>query len=127
MSLPWRCLPFEKRGWTSDQLQELMMNFQRKHGKKVPLPKIYANKDSSDSEGLELQDWSRLGRKASGGGSGRGSKCSHDDFPNDDPNKCRKMDPSPLQPPLKEILPKETFLRKLFNETLQPLLKETFA
>ena len=33
---------FQKRGWSTDDLQELMTNFQRKHGKKVPLPKIYA-------------------------------------------------------------------------------------
>ena len=64
---------FEKRGWTSDQLQELMTNFQRKHGKKVPLPKIYVDKDSSDSEGMELQDGTTVGRKMPGRGSG-GSK-----------------------------------------------------
>ena len=46
----------------------------RKHGKKVPLPKIYADEDSSDSEGLELEDRTRVGRKATGssGGSGGG-------------------------------------------------------
>ena len=47
---------FEKRGWSTDDMQELITNFQRKHGKKVPLPKIYADEDSSDSEGLELED-----------------------------------------------------------------------
>ena len=47
---------FKKRGWTSDNMQELMTNFQKKHGTKIPLPKIYADEDSSDSKGLELRD-----------------------------------------------------------------------
>ena len=38
---------FEKCGWTSDEMQKLITNFQQKHGKK-----IYADEDSSDSEGL---------------------------------------------------------------------------
>ena len=65
---------FEKRGWSTDQMQELITNFQRKHGKKVPLPKLYMDEDSSDSEGLELADGTRVGRKATNGagGSGRG-------------------------------------------------------
>ena len=65
---------FEKRGWSTDQMQELITNFQRKHGKKVPLPKLYMDEDSSDSEGLELVDRTRVGRKATdgAGGSGRG-------------------------------------------------------
>ena len=45
---------FEKWGWSTDDIQKLMTNFQRKHGKKIPLPKIYTDEDSSDSEGLEL-------------------------------------------------------------------------
>ena len=65
---------FEKRGWSTDQMQELITNFQQKHGKKVPLPKLYMDEDSSDSEGLELADGTRVGRKAtdSAGGSGGG-------------------------------------------------------
>ena len=63
---------FEKRGWSTDQMQELITNFQRKHGKKVPLPKLYMDEDTSDSEGLELQDGSVVGRKATGGSSGSG-------------------------------------------------------
>ena len=63
---------FEKRGWSTDQMQELITNFQRKHGKKVPLPKLYMDEDTSDSEGLELQDGSVVGKKATGGSSGSG-------------------------------------------------------
>ena len=65
---------FEKRGWSTDQVQELITNFQRKHGKKVPLLKLHLDEDSSNSEGLELVDGTRVGRKATGGagGSGRG-------------------------------------------------------
>ena len=53
-------------------MQELIMNFQRKHGKKVPLPKLYMDEDTSDSEGLELQDGSMVGWKATGGSSDGG-------------------------------------------------------
>ena len=63
---------FEKRGWSTDQMQELITNFQRKHGKKVPLPKLYMDEDSSDSEGLELADGTRVGRKATDGAGGSG-------------------------------------------------------
>ena len=63
---------FEKRGWSTDDMQTLITNFQRKHGKKVPLPKIYMDEDSSDSEGLELEDGTRVGRKAAGGSGGSG-------------------------------------------------------
>ena len=61
---------FEKRGWSTDLMQELIANFQRKHGKKVPLPKLYRDEDSSESEGLELADGTRVGRKATGGAGG---------------------------------------------------------
>ena len=63
---------FEKRGWSTDQMQELITNFQRKHAKKVLLPKLYMDEDTSDSEGLGLQDGSVVGRKATGGSSGGG-------------------------------------------------------
>ena len=59
---------FEKCGWTTDQMQELITNFQHKHGKNFPLPKIYADEDSSDSEGLELDNGPRVGRKMPAGG-----------------------------------------------------------
>ena len=61
---------FEKRGWSTDDMQTLITNFQRKHSKKVLLPKIYMDEDSSDSEGLELEDGTRVGRKAAGGSGG---------------------------------------------------------
>ena len=53
-------------------MQALINNFQKKHGKKVPMPKIYMDEDSSESEGLELEDGSRVGRKATGGTGGSG-------------------------------------------------------
>ena len=67
---------FEKRGWSTDQIQEFITNFQQKHGKKVPLPKLYGDEDTSDSEGLELADGTTVGKKATGGAgdSGRGGK-----------------------------------------------------
>ena len=64
---------FEKRGWSTDQMQELMANFKNKYGQTIPLSKIYQDEDSSDSEGLVLADRSRFGRKAPGGGEGKGS------------------------------------------------------
>ena len=63
---------FGKRGFSTDQMQELITNFQQKHGKKVPLPKLYMDEDSSDSEGLELADRTRVGTKATGGAGGSG-------------------------------------------------------
>ena len=67
---------FEKRGWSTDQMQEFIANFQQKHGKKVPLPKLYGDEDTSDSEGLELADGTTVGKKATGGAgdSGGGGK-----------------------------------------------------
>ena len=63
---------FEKRGWSTVQMQELIMNFQQKHAKKVRLPKLYMDEDSSDSEGLELADGARVGRKVTDGTGGSG-------------------------------------------------------
>ena len=51
---------------------EFVANFQKKHGKKVPMPKIYRDEDSSDSEGLELADGTKVGKKATGSASGSG-------------------------------------------------------
>ena len=65
---------FAKRGWSTDQMGELVNNFQKKHGQKVPMPKIYRDEDTSDSDGIELADRARVAKKTAGGagGSGRG-------------------------------------------------------
>ena len=54
---------FEKRGWSTDQIREFITNFQQKHGKKVLLPKLYGDEDSSDNEGMELADGTTVGKK----------------------------------------------------------------
>ena len=64
---------FENRGWSTDQMQELMTNFKNKYGQTIPLPKIYQDEDSSESEGLELEDGTRYGKKTMGGGGSKGS------------------------------------------------------
>ena len=53
---------------------EFVTNFQKKHGQKVPMPKIYRDEDTSDSDGIELADGAKVGKKTTGGagGSGRG-------------------------------------------------------
>ena len=61
---------FESRGWSTDQMQELKTNFQNKYGQTIPLPKIYGDEDSSDSEGLELADSTKVGKKTTGGARG---------------------------------------------------------
>ena len=58
---------FAKRGWSTDQMREFVTNFQKKHGHQVPMPKIYGEEDSSDSEGLELADGTRVAKKTTGG------------------------------------------------------------
>ena len=63
---------FESRGWSTDQMQELMTNFRNKYGQTIPLPKIYQDEDSSDDEGLALGDGTRYGRKTPVGGGGKG-------------------------------------------------------
>ena len=96
---------FAKRGWSTDQMREFITNFQKKHGHQVPMPKIYRDKDSSDSEGLELADGTKVNKKTTGGtrggdgpsmsgrsvgGSGERKRGRDDDGNQDDPNKCRK-------------------------------------
>ena len=84
-------------------MREFVANFQQKHGQQVPMPKIYGDEDSSDSEGLELADGTRVGKKTpssasddsgpstSGrGGSGGKKRGQDDDGDDDDPNKRRK-------------------------------------
>ena len=65
---------FAKRGWSTDQMREFVTNFQKKHGQQVPMPKIYGDEDSSESEGLQLADGMKVGKKTTGGagGSSRG-------------------------------------------------------
>ena len=65
---------FAKRGWSTNQMREFVTNFQKKHGQQVPMPKIYGDEDSSESEGLELADDTKVGKKTTGsaGGSGGG-------------------------------------------------------
>ena len=96
---------FMKRGWSTDQMREFVANFQKKHGQQVPMPKIYGDEDSSDSEGLELADGTKVGKKTTGstrdgsgpstsgrgiGGSGSRKRGRDDDGDGDDPNKRRK-------------------------------------
>ena len=86
-------------------MREFVTNFQKKHGHQVPMPKIYGDKDSSDSEGLELADGTRVAKKTTGSardgsgpstssggvGGSRGKKRGRDDGGNEDnPNKRRK-------------------------------------
>ena len=63
---------FAKRGWSTDQMREFVTNFQKKHGQQVPMPKIYGDEDSSESEGLELADGTKVGKKTTGGAGGSG-------------------------------------------------------
>ena len=53
-------------------MREFVANFQKKHGQQVLMPKIYGDEDSSDSEGLELADGTKVGKKATGGAGGSG-------------------------------------------------------
>ena len=49
-------------------MQEFVSNFQARHGAKDPTPDLYIDKDESQDEGLELNDGSKMGRKAVTGG-----------------------------------------------------------
>ena len=62
---------FEKRGWSTDQMQELMTNFRKKYGQTIPLPKIYQDEDTSEDEDLQLRDGTKFGKKAPSGGDGK--------------------------------------------------------
>ena len=94
---------------------EFIANFQKKHGQRVPMPKIYGDEDSSDSEGLELADGTKVGKKTTGrardgsgpstsgrgvGRSGSRKRGQDDDGDDDDPNKRRKTgdEGEPLRP-----------------------------
>ena len=86
-------------------MREFVTNFQKKHGQQVPMPKIYGDKDSTDDEGPELADGTKVVKKKTTGGArggdgpstsgenvGRpkGKKRGRDDDGNDDPAKHRK-------------------------------------
>ena len=58
-------------------MREFVTNFQKKHGQQVPIPKIYGDEDSSDSEGLELADGTKVGKKTTGGAGGSGGGKPH--------------------------------------------------
>ena len=97
---------FAKRGWSTDQMREFVTNFQKKHGQQVPMPKIYGDEDSTDDEGPELPDGTKVARKKTTGSArgGDGSSTSgesvgrskgrkrgrDDDGDDDDSNKHRK-------------------------------------
>ena len=53
-------------------MREFVTNFQQKHGQQVPMPAIYEDEDTSDSEGLELADGTKVGKKTTGGAGGSG-------------------------------------------------------
>ena len=53
-------------------MREFVTNFQKKHGQQVPMPKIYGDEDTSEEEGLELADGTKVGKKATGGAEGSG-------------------------------------------------------
>ena len=63
---------FENQGWSTDQMQELITNFKNKYRQTIPLPKIYQDEDSSNSEGLALEDGTRYRKKTPVGGGGKG-------------------------------------------------------
>ena len=58
---------FAKRGWSTDQMREFVTNFQKKHGQQVPMPKIYGDEDSTDDEGPELADGTKVVKKKTTG------------------------------------------------------------
>ena len=58
-------------------MREFVTNFQKKHGQQVPMPKIYGDEDTSDDEGLELADGTKVGKKTTGGAGGSGGGKPH--------------------------------------------------
>ena len=62
-----------KRDWTVKNMQEFIGNYQARYGVKVPTPDLYLDEAESESEGLELNDGSKVG-KQTGGGSGSNPK-----------------------------------------------------
>ena len=114
-------------------MREFITNFQKKHGQQVPMPKIYGDEDSTDSEGPELADGTKVVKKTTGGACGgdgpstsgenmgrpKGKKQGRDDGGNDDPTKRRKTGEN--APPKPMVAHKEP--RK--KTTGYPLLTES--
>ena len=115
-------------------MREFIANFQQKHGQQVPMSKIYGDEDSSDSEGLELADRTRVGRKTTGsardgsspstsdrgiGGSGGRKRGRDDDGVDDGSNKHRKTG-GEGEPPRPAVAHKEP--RKM--GTVYPLINK---
>ena len=48
-------------------MREFVVNFQKKHGQQVPMPKIYGDEDTSDDEGPELADGTKAAKKKTKG------------------------------------------------------------
>ena len=88
-------------------MREFVTNFQKKYGQQVPMPKIYGDEDSTDDEGPELADGTKVAKKKTTDGARGGNSPStsgenvsrpkgkkqgrDDDGKDDDPNKRRKM------------------------------------
>ena len=102
-------------------MREFVTNFKKKYGQQVPMPKIYGDEDSTDSEGPELADGTKAVKKKTTGGarggdgpstSGEnvsrptGKKRGRDDDGKDDPNKCRKTG-GESAPPKPQVARKE--------------------
>ena len=68
---------FTKRGWSTDQMREFVTNFVKKHGQQVPMPKIYGDEDTSDSDGIELADGTKAAKKTAGDAGGSGGSKAH--------------------------------------------------
>ena len=71
---------FAKRGWSTDQMREFVTNFQKKHGQQVPMPKIYGDEDSTDSEGPEVADGTKAVKKTTGGDEDTDASSDADDL-----------------------------------------------
>ena len=125
---------FAKRGWSTDQMREFVTNFQKKHGQQVPMPKIYGDEDSTDSEVPELADGTKAVKKTTGGTRGgdgpstsgenvgrpRGKKRGWDDSGDDDPTKCRKTGEN--APPKPMVARKEPHKKTAGYHPIDPML-----
>ena len=118
-------------------MREFIANFQKKHGQQVPMAKIYGDEDSSDSEGLELADGTKVGKKNTGsardgsspstsgrgvGGSGSRKRGWEDDGDDDDPYKHRKTgdEGEPPRPMVARKEPRRAQLTPRLTESYQP-------